>query len=144
MDWWRYDGILNFKLVRYFTSLNAGPGAFCPCPRRGSALRARAPEPPGGTGSLNRRNRQIKRGNFARAPTTTTAHGIAEWLFANGGECSAVRAGVSSRGRGLFAVRDVRTGESIVRIPLKACITDFLHPIPIRVARTVSRSPRRS
>jgi len=51
-------------------------------------------------------------------------------LVANGGECSAVRAGVGSRGRGLFAARNVRAGESIVRIPLKACITDIASPNP--------------
>ena len=127
--------------VRWYSEFQAGPILYKPQCRSRRVLPMSATRvcftgtcpraSPGGTGSLNRRNRQIKRGNFARAPTTTTAHGIAEWLFANGGECSAVRAGVSSRGRGLFAVRDVRTGESIVRIPLKACITDFLHPIPI-------------
>ena len=83
---------------------------------------------PGGTRRLNRRNRQSKRGSFARASTSTTD--IAEWLVANGGECSAVRAGVGSRGRGLFAARNLRAGESIVRIPLKACITDIASPNP--------------
>ena len=83
---------------------------------------------PGGTRRLNRRNRQSKRGSFARASTSTTD--IAEWLVANGGECSAVRAGVGSRGRGLFAARNLRAGESIVRIPLKACFTDIALPDP--------------
>ena len=83
---------------------------------------------PGGTRRLNRRNRQSKRGSFARASTSTTD--IAEWLVANGGECSAVRAGVGSRGRGLFAARNLRAGEAIVRIPLKACITDIASPNP--------------
>ena len=151
---WTYRKARGLVEVRWYSEFQAGPILYKPQCRSRRVLPMSATRvcftgtcpraSPGGTGSLNRRNRQIKRGNFARAPTTTTAHGMAEWLFANGGECSAVRAGVSSRGRGLFAVRDVRTGESIVRIPLKACITDFLHPIPIRVARTVSRSPRRS
>ena len=79
---------------------------------------------------MNRRNRQSKRGNFARVSISTTAHGFAEWLVANGGQCSAVRAGVGSRGRGLFAAWNLRAGESIVRIPLKACFTDIALPDP--------------
>ena len=126
--------------VRWYSEFQAGPILYKPQCRSRRVLPMSATRvcftgtcpraSPGGTGSLNRRNRQIKRGNFARAPTTTTAHGIAEWLVANGGECSAVRAGVGSRGRGLFAARNLRAGESIVRIPLKACFTDIALPDP--------------
>ena len=109
------------------TAFTKGLGTFCPCPRRGSALRARAPEHLRGHQSFRsaERPREISLVLRHRQLHTASPNGCSPT------EESALRfARTSVPAAESFAARDLRTGESIHRDPLESMHHRFASPNP--------------
>jgi hypothetical protein len=71
-----------------------------------------------------------RRGVSSSATSSPEVDALGAWITGRGGDVSKTKVGHGDRGRGLFAKRDIKSGEVVVRVPIACALSDSTRRTP--------------